>query len=460
MRRITSLLSAAIIAVSLYACAEKHVESEPIGDITEPVEIETVTDPVYLELTEEDFTPVDINCDITDTEPPFKVNSADLSSLDFGERMSPCKEQEDARNAALYPHYMEESENKELYEEAVQTILDNPSGGMVTDLEFIDGKYYLSVNYDNLCGCHDSSIYSYEVETGNFKEVIRHTGLEYNGAFDCLTSSHGKLFYVVKTYVNEKNENDSVGSQDFAYSGNIKYKARLFSINPESGNESELCLVDGDVQLINESEKGLAIYSYRGGYSRCYLTEYDIESGELSEYENENGNNRVLCDGVPAEISGGFDREKHNPITIKTQYYTITTDINYYTDIYLWKDKASIVYPDDKGGTWMYTYDLTNHEQLKMRYDRFKDSRSLQTEDGVLIIDPVSEKLYYVYPVLGTVYTLDTYDPYIDLIYGESGKNVFYMTFTGENENNINGMYVGYTNGKGLPDKLNWFETQ
>ena len=126
----------------------------------------------------------------------------------------------------------------------------------------------------------------------------------------------------------------------------------------------------------------------------------------------------------------------------------------------MWKDKASIVYPDDKGGTWMYTYDLTNHEQLKMRYDRFKDSRSLQTEDGVLIIDPVSEKLYYVYPVLGTVYTLDTYDPYIDLIYGESGKNVFYMTFTGENENNINGMYVGYTNGKGLPDKLNWFETQ
>ena len=45
----------------------------------------------FLELTEEDFTRVELNLNISEDPPPVEIHSAHLGKLDFGSRMSPCK---------------------------------------------------------------------------------------------------------------------------------------------------------------------------------------------------------------------------------------------------------------------------------------------------------------------------------------------------------------------------------
>ena len=46
------------------SCEDKPFESEPIGETTISVGAENTSEPVYLELNEEDFDLVDINCEI------------------------------------------------------------------------------------------------------------------------------------------------------------------------------------------------------------------------------------------------------------------------------------------------------------------------------------------------------------------------------------------------------------
>ena len=438
MKKITAILSAAVLLAGACSCSDKPDVSEPDGDVT--------TAPV------------------TDTEPPIEVNSADLSSIDFGARMSPCKAP-DVRES--YKNSMMRHGNEERFDEAVAKLVETPCKGAVTSATFGGGKFYLTVNYDDFCNLHDSSLYCYDVETGECKELAAHTGLEYNGCFSWLTFAHDKLYYIDKL-LTDSDEGT---------------KTALYCLDPESGDISELCTVDGYIHDLHEIENGLSMYRYIGGNNGSDYLQYDIGTNELSPYtfpeaEGEGPKDVVLCDGVPAEVTGGFDGEKYNPITVKTQYYTISTDINYANSIFTWRDKLCIISIEGVSGSWMYTYDITNRERLKMKFEGYGGANIQQTNDGLLAFVPSNNyggsadsnatrqhviKLYYIIPTLAVEYRFGECDDYLQTdLSTAADKPAYILTLKSlGNEFRASGIYVGYdpTN-RNVPDKLYWFDTE
>ena len=474
MRKEITLAVALALLAAMCACSDKSSEDELIGDITTAVDTESVTELKYSELTEDDFTPVDIACDITDSAPPVEIHVADLSEQKFGERMSPCKILESVKTSQTV--IFDDAELQKRYDAALDKLLATPCKGMVGNGVFLDDKFIFSVNFDDLCSRHDSSLYSYDVKSGNFKELITHTGIEYEGAFDCLTVAHGRLFYSETAYYDENDEKiigyEDSGSADALTSAEHgEEKSVIYSVDTQSGAEEKICSIEGHIHFISEGQKGLVLHSFVGGDIPYKQVEYDFDTKEIIDlkYEPElTALNVKLCDGVPAEVTGGFDGEKYNPITVKTQYYTVSTDLNYYTDIFLWKDKFSILSSEQISGTWLYTYDLTNHEKLSMKLDGLGYSRYMQAEDGIVIISNVrletsginmksGYRIHYVLPVLGTVYRLQTCD---NILEGTSGNTFYYLTTSGGNLNYDDEyfMFVGYNTMNGMPDKLYWFE--
>lgn len=479
MKKTIAFFAAVTLLAGLCSCEDKPDVSEPDGEVTTAV-TEEATEPLYLELTEADFEPVDIRYEVIEGEPPAGLHSADLSGIDFGERLSPCKAPE-VRDSYGNRSYIDDADPEwvKSRDETLQKIADTPCKGFVDRSVLIGGTYYLAMNYDDLCGSHDSSLYAYDIASGECRELVTHTGLDYNGCFYCLIDSGGK-----PTYVDYRTDTENGGM-----------KSVVLSVDPDSGSEHEICETSGLVWGMKPSEKGLLLYKNEGtpvadeteGYDLSQevvntVVEYDLEKGEFGAAEvNKAGVPGVLsaeCDGVPAEITGGFDGEKYSPITVKTQYYTISTDINYATSIFTWRDKLCIISIEGVSGSWMYTYDITNRERLKMKFEGYGGADIQQTNDGLLAFVRSNDyggsadsnatrqhviKLYYIIPTLAVEYRFGECDDYLQTdLSTAADKPAYILTLKSlGNEFRASGIYVGYdpTN-RNVPDKLYWFDTE
>ena len=104
MKKFISILAALTLMAGCFSCSEeKDVKSD-----SKPVEADTtiseadgsVDEPVvqqqaeFREYNAEDFKTINVNLTKTDKEPPFKLHSLNISELDFGERIPPCKQGE------------------------------------------------------------------------------------------------------------------------------------------------------------------------------------------------------------------------------------------------------------------------------------------------------------------------------------------------------------------------------
>ena len=400
----------------LSSCDDKPAQNEHIGDVT--VATEATTEPAYLKLTEEDFAPVDIMQNITDGT-PSAVHCIELEGIDFGERLSPCKAPDVCDKYSPRAVFDDDPESQALYDKERQAKLETPSKGFVNNAVCLGEKFYFSVNYDNLCSHHDSSVFCYDPDTKKTIELVRHEGLEYNDNFANLCTVHGRLLY-----------KESVKSE--------KPRTTVCEIDPESGDVSELLTLDTNIYMICESTDGMLLDCYDGGDEAAYYKEYNFETKELRDYK-ETGNSffdTVLCDGVSAEITGGFAEGKYEPVTVKTQYYTISTDITNYAEIYLWCDKVCIATEDNYNGSWLYTYDIANRERLKMKFDGFI-SGLIKTKDALACVshigvgDDAYSMLYYIEPTLGTAFRVGKEE---GMVMASGGDDAFVLTFKFVNE--------------------------
>ena len=481
MKKYIALIRASTLLAGLCACEDKSDVSEPV-DVTAPTAAAeylpadggNVTAPdeqTVLELTEEDFAPVDIAMDITDTAPPVELNSLDLSGFDFGERRSPCKDKDLYEKYLNYGNRTMEGVYKSVNEP--DTFLEKKCEGMFQSSVFLDGKFYIAVNFDDLCGCHDSSLYSIDAETGEIKELVRHTGLEYNGCFKGLTTAHGRLIYYDTTRIGADNEESYIyymGSDDIVetiLTGDSNTTS-VYSIDPESGTEEKLFDIGTSVFGMDETEKGFFFHKAFTAQiaDEARMGEYDFSTGELHDYEPPepvSTETEYLCDGVPAEVTGGFDGEKWVPITVKTQYYTLSTDLVKLTGLYLWKDMVCIVEDNDYSRDYLHTYDITNREHLKMKFDLYSGGwgNDFQTKDALMMSGVVSTTdMGYSYrtaysmdmliPRLGTIYKLNKATIYEKATSGDTT----YLLCMGDPERSDN----GFSTGNGLPEKLYRFE--
>ena len=471
MRKPIALIAAMAVLATTFACDNKPVESEPVGNTKNTVEHEFRTDPdnmetknlsepEYLELTEEDFTQVDLFFDVTDAEPPIDIHCVDLSGLDFGQRISPCKKSDGYMDYAYNLGYTDPEWQKH-YDDAVKKLAETPCSGMLDDIVYSDGKFFFLINFDDLCGRHDWSIYSYDVKTGSSKELITHSDTKMISTYHALIPWRGRLYYPVSC------SDTSVSMRD---------KATICSLDFEGGNENEELEFEGDVYNMESTKNSLLIDLSDEIEIKSYHWEYDLVTKELSTRDisysiddNENTDNEVFCDGVPARITGGIENGKYSPVIIETQYYTLITDIIDYSDIFLWKDKVSIICKDVYNPSKMNTYDLKKRERLKMDVT-FDYSGAIQTEDGLLAVSsliPGSDGyslesgacLEYFDPLLGTMFQIGTSE---NCLFEADNDTVYYLTINGKSSrfDEGNRVFVGYSSNKGLPDKLYWFDNK
>ena len=482
MRKFIAVLAAAALLGTLCACEDKPVNSESIGDFTVPevTEIapgpEITTEPPFRELTEDDFEHVDMLLDNTDAAPPLDIHEADLSGLDFGARLSPCKAED------VYENYVEntyvDGEWIAQYNAKLEKCLSTPCRGMLEKAEFADGKCYMLVNYDDLCGAHDWSIFSYDIGTGDLKELVRHSGLDDAAKCFTLSYAHGRLYYDAVYNIDEDGKrypsNIHSNGAGFSESGSsaaqgLKKMSVLCSVDVESGEETEECTVEGVAILLgNETEKGLVVQRFADD-DTTYYQEFNVTTKELGECDDSVhtpvSGVRFYCDGVPAEVTGGYVDGKYENVVIKTQYYTIQTDLIKFDNAFLWKDRACIVSTEYVGTQNLYTYDLTTGERLKMRCDGFSYSNTIQLEEGLLMVNAtldgfsntLGERIEYVEPTLGMIFRMQSGTHFL---FGNTDDAVYYIALSGEPDNYA-GNYGFYSSPEqGVPDKLYWFKTK
>ncbi|MDO4862832.1 MAG: hypothetical protein Q4A05_01575 [Ruminococcus sp.] len=444
MKKIIALIAAAVLLGTMCACESKSDTSDPVGDVTAPAETEAPTEPPYLELTEADFTPVDVGMDVTDTAPPLEMHAADISDDDFGERMSPCKAPEVSEKYIdeYYPDDID-SEWVEQRKAERRARAAEPSKGRVSGTPvLLGGKCFFTVNFDDLCGCHDSSIFCRDLETGELTELVRHTGLEYSDSLGFLASAKGKLYYLADAYFDENGEEVDYSAHLYDIT-DFEHRTLIYSVDPESGAEEKVGELGAYVYWVEQSANGLVFCVSMNDSESNEIVEFDLATKQLRSIDKLEAINSftyrtALCNGVPAEVTGGFDGEKYAPVTVKTQYYTVSTDLNYYSHLYVWRDKLCFTVFDDIGGNWMYTYDLKRRERLKMKFDGFSSADARLTDNGLLMAVNTGQdvagryrsvhRLYYILPVLGTVYRMETFD---EVRFGSS-ETPYFVTYRSE----------------------------
>ena len=459
MKKYIALILTGALLAGLCSCEDKPDNSEPVGDVTAPAVTETSAEPQFLELTEADFTPVDIQSDLIEGMPPAEISCTDLSGLSFGERMSPCKAEAVNDEHMWWEELADNDEMLKKYEEASAKILSEPCKGFIDNAIFIGDKIFLGVNYDDWCGEHNYALYRYDLKTGECRELVSHTGLECDESFRKIRAVHGRLMYCI----------DSPDEEN----GGVKTTVR--SIDPESGEEETVCEVSGLIQYFYESENGFVFY-VDNGTNATEAKEFDLSTKEIGEsLTAEQAESldtsapyygAVYCDGVPAEVTGGFDGEKYTGITVKTHYYTVQTDLNFYSKILLWKDKFCIASFDDISGNWLYTYDIKSRERLKMKFDGFRWAESIQTDDAFIALVESNDfsgsgddrmcKVYYIVPELGAEYRIGDGGTYFCGLSGRTASLLMLARRYAPSDS----LAVGYNNRYQYdPDKLFVFET-
>ncbi|MBQ1464781.1 MAG: hypothetical protein IIZ18_08230, partial [Ruminococcus sp.] len=158
-------------ALMLTGCQEtttndsENITENDIG-ISEPV-----TEKAIRQLTDEDFKTITLNITSTDDPPPLQLHELDLSALDFGERLSPCKA-EGEREKHFNIYVTGNPEMQKEIEDNYNKLADTPYEGKVFRVLPTEDKLFIGVDYDDLCyGMHDWSIFSYDIASGELEEL-------------------------------------------------------------------------------------------------------------------------------------------------------------------------------------------------------------------------------------------------------------------------------------------------
>ena len=468
MKRITALFLAGMLTLSVTACDKKKTDTEPLPEEVTEETVES-TEPVYIEAADEDFVDIDFNISIIDDEPPVKMNVADLSGVDFGERLTPCKTESEYRDRYGYTARYDDPEMQAEYERLYEVFCNTPSAGHIENVAFIDDKFYFAVNYDDFCSRHDSSLFSFDPKSGEYKELDRRSGMEYNGSYAGLISCGGRLFFYDRP---ERMHDDDPEN------------STVYVLDPKTAEISEFIKVDYSIYWMEDTANGLYV---SGSVANAETEEnswrfayYDPETGLKLDYSEEPKYARFWgkCDGVPVEVSGGIDwsngEETDEPVTIKTQYYTIKTDFKRVENVLAWKDRLSVLVDERAASAGsekrLYTYELNTMERTKMNLNGF-GGNYVKAGEGFFALVESSDysagmngyyqsqvQIYYFMPKIGTAFRMEKVNAYRTGIV--QAGDMMYIISSQKAQQEDPHYSIGMYSNEGRADKLYWFETQ
>ena len=466
MKKFTALLSALALTFALCSCDKKTSDSESptpeeptsVSEDISPAEkpVGNASESAFRELTDEDFTNIEMKFTMSDNAPPVELGCTDLSGIDFGSRVSPCKTPENIETLIEALHSPDDEHTDEVranIEEHYRTMCDAEAKGQITDIVKYDGKFFFAVNYDDLCYAHDSSLFRFDPDTGECTEVLTHTGLGYNSCFFGLSVCGNYLYY---------------------YDYNAPFDETLYQIEPNTFKETKLADFDLSINSILDCSPYICIAGLKqNGEGESYttvrkmidpVTGEEVEDPELSDFNTYYDPVPVLCDGKICEVTGGYSDDGYSTLSIKTQYYSLDTYISQYNSVFAWKDRVCVLVNQDRSlsESRLYTYDLNTMERTMVKMTGFNGMAS-KAGDGIVLSAQKSNwglaenNFYYYIPELATAFLFDSAsDTQVnaDYTFLTIENNDFYLLIMTPYENA--GQYGNYSS-LGIPKKLYWF---
>jgi len=446
MRKFLSLFMLLLVITAFSACEDKKQDDTEI--LPEETVQEETSEPVFRELSFEDFKDVNMNIRAENGMPPFDVHSINLADFDFGEKMSPCKA-ENVRDEFMNDYSMDAEYNRK-YKEYCDKICSDSAKGLVSNAVMGDGKIFLEVNYDNYCYNHCKSLFSYDIQTEKLVELIEFSSLE-DEWFDFISWIDGKLV-AGKHILKEYSEN-----------GNSIYENILYQIDTSNGDCKELFSETGkyhNMSVVGNHILTFSINSKDDDNTVISYYEYNFDTGKLENiYSCENDylypilyNDEILFDVVT--------ENDDSTVSVNTPDYIIKTDHNTNTLEYknISPDMVSLVvnnklsYVDDRT---LYVYNLNTMERYICDFDGYGSEFSNIGKNMISYSHIMNSKnfLYFIMPRIGTAFKM--YES-TSIYYRICGDNVIFIQ-------NIAPMYFDFNifreTSESNPDTvLYWFE--
>ena len=429
MRKIMSLIAAAALTASCFSCSEKKkTEKEPVN-VENTAEEPALDEPVkqeYREFSEDSFTTLDVTLRVTDDEPPLKVHSINVSELDFGEYIPPCKAEEYRDRYRTYYSNIGDEEYREKAEKEWEKSCTEPHKGDVYDI-IVDGNdLYMTVRYDTMCtDVHETAIFRVNGLTGEQEELFRHSAPE--------SSLYLNEMYMIKgvLYVNTKERGLCYLDEE---------KSELVTILPSPDevksytgilpNSADRLLIREVVNITEEvpedykPQNGQNSYSNDGEHyyiitgSDIAVKEYDFESktwNVLYTAHKESENADDDCPYIFGELFAWKEKpENSRKYDVCTENYRVSTGLTGCEIIYA-DDKKLVVKLGSASTTSdtkiVHVYDLENSMHYVIDYDGLGAKNCKSAGDGLVIFPAgMTGTVYYIIPELGLTFPLNKFN--------------------------------------------------
>lgn len=446
MKKFISILAALTLMAGCFSCSEeKDVKSD-----SKPVEADTtiseadgsVDEPVvqqqaeFREYNAEDFKTINVNLTKTDKEPPFKLHSLNISELDFGERISPCKQGEYRdKYKPFFGDELNDSDpgNREYMEQfraEWEKSCTEPTKGGIGFWRQCGNDIYAAVSYDKYCtgGLHDVSIFRVDGLTGKATEIYRHSDPEESFAIDTIAVPNGKVYIDVRDkglmyldgdklvpmhYLDGYSHSLMGDSSDKLVFMSTKEDLKKVPVDYEAKegevfrrySENEAYLINGEEMVISEyfPDKD----EWKEITRRTYTPE-EIDSG--IEYEN--------LPRVYGKLAAHTEKpEGKRKLDVVTDEYRISTGITSLDILYADHDRL-VVKLSNKN--IVHIFDMAKMEHYVLDCSGLAPM-SQYFEGGLFVYaNSIGGYIYYIMPEMGLTFTICKLPEAPDGMSGES----------------------------------------
>ena len=440
MKKILAFFAAVAMCVACFSCDDDNNDEDISENVPETEEVgDTLVENEFRTYEEKDFKTINVPITFTDEEAPVVLKSCDIPDIDFGERLAPCKTSDDPSQFDPLRDrgytWTDENGVEHKSESTYMQVLDTPEEGMVTGAVKYGDCIYMTVNYDIFCsGCHEWSVYEYDINTKETKEVYNYSGIDRVNDVGYWFSPQivaGHMLYTA-----------------YDPSGGAS-KQITEAIDLKTGERKAIYTSDGDYYnyLTNGLDK-VEFYSTElldklGNKMKLTIKEYDFNTGELKTIADSE-ETKVLntaFSGMCAYMKKPFDSRKCEFVT---EHYCIKTNTTNACILYASDKKAMYVTGDDTD--ILHTYDL---EKMEHYITDLGDYSGLQAVCGEnIILSDVSTfsedsvgNIFYMIPEMGLVFQLGEDIPHDTLTYsgGTVTMNAIEETYVEITENGTRG---------------------
>lgn len=446
MKKFVSILAALMLAAGCFSCSEDkkpNSDSKPADDDVIVSESDGAVDkPVvqqqaeFREFKADDFKTINVVINKTDKEPPFKLHSINVTDIDFGERLSPCKSEEyrdrykpDFGQEMEYKYLGDEEKNGEIQalEEEWEQLCKEPVKGDIVTGCYRGNDIYVAVTYDPRCKSgsaicyHELSIFHVDGLTGKTEELYRHSDPESAFGIDQLYWYHDRLYIDAREYGLMYLDNGELVPMNYL----PEYSNWFY---PNSADRLIVKSTKSDLKEVPEDyepKSGEIVQEDTDGKKFLYLgsddvmSEYFPETGEWKElyheYCNIDQNTGESVDGVPLIYGDLFavaeKPEGKRKYDVVTDEYRISTGLTACNILYAGHDRlvvdyggGTVVPGGNHDGDVVHIFDISKMEHYV--FDCSSLGMNCQYFNGGLFVYPSgnSGTLYYVMPELGLTF--------------------------------------------------------